>query len=89
MEQVILLQVGAGNFETNTVIFMLKTKEKDNLEIGLFYYNKKMECWSLESQSVAEVSILYYWYDVKLFVNCILRFSEMHTPCGYFRNLFK
>ena len=38
---------GAGNFEANTV----KNNRKDNLEIGLFYYNlKKMVGWGLESK---------------------------------------
>ena len=37
LEQVILWLVGTGNFEANTV----NNNRKDNLEIGLFYYNLK------------------------------------------------
>ena len=36
----------ACNFEANTV----KNNRKDNLEIGLFYYNKEIVDWGLKSK---------------------------------------
>ena len=47
---------GAGNFEANTV----KNNRKDNLEIGLFYYNIKNGRLGLGVKSGVEHSIVYY-----------------------------
>ena len=52
-------QTGAGNFEANTV----KNNRKDNLEIGLLYYNIKKARLGLGVKSGVEHSKVYYLWQ--------------------------